>query len=263
MPSSVIPNLDGRMTSVRQWEIKQLEAEVDFSQLDSMFAQLEIAKLRALIIPEQAAVEGSGGTSSRNVASTFGDLFAESLISVKSEIDSQINRFMIPQLVEQNFGTNAAKAEIRTVGFEDSDLELSREIVRLVGQRDLLSAVDVGRLLDRLGVPVLTGEALARRQAEVAARPPVSEGAPFASFADDPDGIDGQLSLRLPSPQVHVAAPVVNVPPAEVTVNVPPAQVDVTVESPPPSTRFVELHRDRDGQLESATVTDGEEEGED
>jgi len=105
LPSDGVTSLDGdKVSTLRKWSLEQMKSEVDFTAMNESFDTLEIAKLRAMMVPEQAFLEGKGGTSSRNVASELGDAFEKSLAVVKAEIDDHINRFMIPQLLAANFG---------------------------------------------------------------------------------------------------------------------------------------------------------------
>lgn len=171
MPSSVVESLqDGKVTNVREWMIEQMESKVNLSGFTEQFEYLDVMKLRAVMVPEQALIEGSGGTSSRNVAATNMDSFQESQAVVKTQIDEHINRWIIPQFIETNFGKDAAKAEIVTTGFESQDMETMREIVQLIGQRQPLSMVDMRRVFQQLGVPTVSVKETNRRLAEEAAK---------------------------------------------------------------------------------------------
>lgn len=169
LPSGVITSLDERATNVREWEISQLQTKTDFSSIGDIFRYLDIQKLRSVMVPEQALVEGEGGTSSRNVASTFGDLFQEAQAVIKEEIDDHLNRWVIPQFVEVNFGQDAPRAEIVTTGFDTMDMENMRAVLQLVGQRKLLSVVDERELAERMGVPTVSRKEMNRRLEEAAA----------------------------------------------------------------------------------------------
>jgi hypothetical protein len=168
MPSEVVERFDGSSTNVRKWSAEQMEVKTDFSSINQQFEYLDVQKLRSVMVPEQALVEGKGGTSSRNVAATFGDLFAESQAVVKEEIDDHLNRFIIPQFVEQNFGPEAARAEIVTTGFDAADIETMKEVVRLIGQRKILSMIDEREILERLNLPTVSRKEMNRRMAEAA-----------------------------------------------------------------------------------------------
>jgi SPP1 gp7 family putative phage head morphogenesis protein len=190
VPNSMVMGLDDRSSNMREWEIKPLEGDPKFDALNQAFEYLDVQKLRALMVPEQALIEGKGGTSSRNVAATFGAAFQESMSVKMAEITDQVNRYVIPQLKDLNFGADAPRAELVAKGFDQEDIETMREIVRLVGQvsPQELNA-DIPAILDRLGVPRKTFEEV-QRQLEEAARiaqetlpPPTSqedigEGAP-------------------------------------------------------------------------------------
>jgi len=183
MPNSMIMGYDDRGTGLRQWEIKAMEGRPDFDALNTAFEYLDIQKVRAIMVPEQAFLEGRGGTSSRNVAATMGDAFQESMAVKMAEIVDQTNRFVIPQLVELNFGAGAARCEVVSKGFDPQDIDTMRQIVQLVGQTspDKLGA-DLPAILDRLGVPKLSVEDInrqieeARKAAESTLAPPTNEG---------------------------------------------------------------------------------------
>lgn len=172
LPSSVIMSYDERASNVREWWMEQMKSETNWEALNAAFEYLDVQKLRAVMVPEQALVEGKGGTSSRNVAATFGDIFQESQAVAKLEIDDHINRFVIPQFVELNFGPNAAKAEIVTTGFDPGDIETMRAVVQAVSNKEgsaPLSAIDFRELMERLGIPLLSHDAALAAQEKAAA----------------------------------------------------------------------------------------------
>jgi hypothetical protein len=172
MPSTVIRGLDERQTSVREWWAEQMKSEVNFDALMTKFEYLDVQKLRAIMVPEQALVEGKGGTSSRNVAATFGDVFQESQAVLMEEIDDHINRYMIPQLLEANFGPGGAPCTKVTTGFDPQDLDTMRSIIESVANKTGIDAlpVDERELLTRLGVPTMSAREFQKRQEEVAAQ---------------------------------------------------------------------------------------------
>lgn len=173
MPSDAVESLDGRSSQLRRWEAQQMEVRTNFDALNESFRYLDIMKLRSMMVPEQALVEGQGGQSSRNVAAEMGDLFQESQAVVKAEIDDQINRFVIPQLLEANFGPDGPGCRIVTKGFDPADIDTMRAIIQVVGQSEPGKLpVDFRELLKDLGIPTLTPEALKDyedKQAEAAA----------------------------------------------------------------------------------------------
>lgn len=192
MPSSVVSTLDEKATNVREWSIEQMKTSVDFKSIQEVFSYLDVQKLRSVMVPEQALVEGEGGTSSRNVAATFGELFQESQAVVKEEIDDHLNRWVIPQFVNLNFGADAAKAEIVTTGFDAMDIETMQEIVRLIGQREVLSLVDQRELLERMGVPLVSRKEMNERLAKAAAEAEASVPAPQDSVPNRSAGVTSQ-----------------------------------------------------------------------
>lgn len=169
MPSSVIRGYDERHTSVREWDLKTMETTANFEALNKSFEYLDVQKLRSVMVPEQALIEGKGGSSSRNVAEEFGNIFQESQAVVMEEIDDLINRYMIPQLLEANFGPGGPSCRKVTTGFDPADIETMRSLVGAMANKNgEIASVDMEGVLHRLGVPQLTHAAIERRLNEMA-----------------------------------------------------------------------------------------------
>jgi hypothetical protein len=159
LPSDAVMTVDDRALNMRQWEITQLQTEVNFDALEQTFQYLDIAKLRSVMVPEQALVEGPSGSSSRNVAQVYGDLFQESQAVVMQEIDDHINRFMIPQLLEANFGPGGPPCTKVTTGFDPQDIETMRTVIGGIVNKEGGSSslpIDFREMLDRLGIPLIS-----------------------------------------------------------------------------------------------------------
>jgi len=170
MPSSVIRGYaEDRPTNVREWDFKQVESTANFAALNDSFEYLDVQKIRSIMVPEQALVEGKGGSSSRNVAAEFADIFHESQAVVMEEIDNLINRYMIPQLLEANFGTGGASCTKVTTGFDPQDVETMRVIIQAVANKNgEVPEADMQEILRQLGVPQLTHAAIEKKLKEIA-----------------------------------------------------------------------------------------------
>lgn len=169
-PSTVVTGYDERTTNTREWQAKQMETTVDFQAIRGEFEYLDVMKLRALAVPEQALIEGKGGTSSRNVAAVGMDTFQEAQAVRAAEFADQMNRWVIPQLVEMNFGSAAPKAELVISGFDQQDTETMRDVIRFFGQTDPTTLhVDIRALSERMGLPLMSVEAV-HREVEAQAR---------------------------------------------------------------------------------------------
>jgi hypothetical protein len=175
VPSTLAASgLEEKGTTQREWEFKFLEPSTDVLQnINEGFNQLDILKMRAVWIPEQAFVEGGQGTSSRNVAGTMFEIFTESQKNKWEEIAFHINEYNIPQLLVKNFPefvANGGTCRIVGHGFAKSDLELLKQLIQLVGQEDPMRLnVDVPEALRRLDIPLRTPEQLLAEQNRVAA----------------------------------------------------------------------------------------------
>jgi hypothetical protein len=170
LPSDLHSNIaDDKITGVKKWEAVQIESKTNFDALDTTFKYLDVLKLRSMMVPEQSLIEGQGGSSSRNVAEKFGDIFQESQAIVMEEIDDLINRYMIPQLLEVNFGPGGPKAEKITTGFDSRDLETMRAIVGAIANKNgSVPEVDVREMLDQLGIPLLSWQETQRNLEKIA-----------------------------------------------------------------------------------------------
>jgi hypothetical protein len=176
LPSEVYEDNNGRGT-MRQWEIDFTKDSVNFEPFDDSFEYLDVQKLRALFIPEQAFLEGKGGTSSRNVADTMGSAFTESQDLLSKQIVDHINRFVIPQWIAANypeFLEDGGIAELVVQGFADDDRDFALQLIQLLGQqengqRELMKYVDIKRMLEERGTPITTFAEQQRREAEAIA----------------------------------------------------------------------------------------------
>jgi hypothetical protein len=128
------------------------------------FNELNIGKLRALWVPEQAVMPGESGQSSRNVADTLQSSIDEVAALEMMLFDHVINRYVIPDFVRLNFPDFKGTCEKVTRGFAQEDVTLARQLVQVFGQKDPMALhVDMDELLNTMGIPMLQGAALQAR----------------------------------------------------------------------------------------------------
>lgn len=166
------PHVDdmGNATNVPQWDIAYVQGGDAKWDFDRSFNYLDVLKLRSVWVPEQAFIEGEGGTSSRNVAAQMAEIFVQSQHNLMQEIDDQINRYLIPHLVLINFPEYAGKVTKVTTGFSSDDVDFMKQIIQLIGQTDPFAlGVDVRAVMARAGVPMLTPEQMAEERAQLQA----------------------------------------------------------------------------------------------
>lgn len=170
LPSQTYTDSQDRPGSIREWGIEELEVKGDMSHFVSSFEYLDVMKLRGLFIPEQALIEGSKGQSSRNVAAAHQDIMTQAQASDIDELDDIINRFIIPDLVKANFPESNFTAKKVTTGFTEADFDTMKEIIRTVSQQDatMMNSVDVGEMLERIGVPTITRKELLAQERKIA-----------------------------------------------------------------------------------------------
>lgn len=165
--------IDASSGSQREWDFKFMETPTEaLTVFDARFNYLNVMKLRSIMIPETALIEGSGGTSSRNVATQMGDMFEKAEKLEMDDIADDINRFWIPDLLTVNFPdfiNNGGSAQFISHGFKSEDIEFQKQVIQLLGQNkpEFLDQVDLTKLLDSLGLPMKDPAQFAREQAEL------------------------------------------------------------------------------------------------
>lgn len=177
LPSDTYESVNGP-TNIRRWEIDFTKDMVNFDPFDKSFDYLDVGKIRSLWIPEQSLIEGKGGTSSRNVAAEMDSSFTESQAVLSTQISETTNRWIIPQWLAVNypeFVAGGGMAEIIIQGFADEDLAFTQQIIQLIGQQEqgvekLLTLVDLQKVLDDAGVPLVDVQQQQQMQAEILAR---------------------------------------------------------------------------------------------
>ena len=174
--------------SVRAWDFKFLETPWQSLQgFDTRFNYLNVMKLRGVWVPEQAFIEGEGGTSSRNVASQMAEIFQESQALLMEEIDDEINRYKIPQLLIVNFPefvNNGGRAFKVSHGFRKEDIEFYKQVLQLIGQSSperIADEVDITELLRRMNAPLRDARVLERERQQLAAQQALGGGPPLVT----------------------------------------------------------------------------------
>jgi hypothetical protein len=155
-----------------KWKIEYLQPSADFDKLVRVLEYYDTMRFRSMMVSELAIAEGSGGTSSRNVAAETGQRTAESQIFAQAELDELINRYMIPQLADANFPELAdVPARKETQAFGADEAALAADLLRSYANSDADKLpIDKTALLRRFQIDALEGPALDRWQQELAAR---------------------------------------------------------------------------------------------
>lgn len=168
LPST--PYIDARTdapTQAKQWDVRFEYGGHNIEGFQSTFEYLDVMKLRSILVPEQALIEGKGGTSSRNVAATYGAAFADSQSVLMKLLDANFNEFYLDKLAFYNFGVEPGTYKKTTESFLQENADLWGEIMKALTAKDPLSAgVDVREMANRLQFPMLSEEDAARLKEE-------------------------------------------------------------------------------------------------
>ncbi len=169
LPGDHIVGYDDRPVAMRKWEISELEVHGDMTHFQESFDYLDVMMLRGLWIPEQALIEGQGGTSSRNVATSEIAFHKEASGALADEIDDEINRWIIPDLIATNFPEFKGECKKITTGFTEADQQTMQQALQWViqaGDETAQQNMDVRQLLDRVGLPLKSQQEISKEMKE-------------------------------------------------------------------------------------------------
>lgn len=156
MPSTLLRDpVTDQTSTMREWDIKELELGGNLEIFNARFEYLDVMKLRSCMVPEQAFMEGKGGSSSRNVQEGLGDIFTESQIVMLSQLCEHLTQYMVPDLVAANWPEYQGTVRIVPKGLADRDVTVARQVLGWIGQQEPLSlGVDTRTMLEDFGVPL-------------------------------------------------------------------------------------------------------------
>lgn len=186
LPSETLSGVDpDRPGNEPRWKVTTLDLNVEFDKLQSILSYLDVQKIRSMMVMEQAVTEGTGNTSSRNVVKEGGEQTRRMTVFTMDDLADIINRYLIPQLDEQNFPElRDSPATFEYLDLGDQDLELYR--IMLQGKTNAEPGeipIDWREVLERLNMPTLSQDAIAAKSREFEKqaegnRPPPTEAVP-------------------------------------------------------------------------------------
>ena len=175
-PSTPYSNYaNDRTTSQLKWTMEYVKNETDFDSMQGFLGYLDAMIYRALLIPEQSAIEGSGSSSSRNVVQNLSSQRDTSQIVLMRQImDNVIMKQIVAPAMAINMPWYEGRLEMKTLGFGQQDTDIVRQIIQLAGQQDLSKfGIDLRRLVDAEDLPMIGDAEFAkelRRKEEQAAQ---------------------------------------------------------------------------------------------
>lgn len=143
-----------------KWGFEELNVSDRSDVYHRTIEDLEIMILRALVVPERTV------TQDRAAVGTYiqAEVHAERMLdAAKAEVErfiEAVNKWLIPQLVEDNFGLDQPKCELEVINISEMLKAKLHNIVITLLQNDktgIISAhVDFVRLLESLNIPFVT-----------------------------------------------------------------------------------------------------------
>lgn len=156
MPSDTFRDSLDKLTNVKMWDFEYPESKTNFDAMMNFIGYLEASKLRSLWLPDQGLIEGQGSTSSRNVASEFGDQRQASQKSLMANIDQLIDEVMVKPIISMAFPNYTGSLKKVTIGMGDDDNDLLRQAMQLGGQQNFAQfGINMRRLAEAQGFPML------------------------------------------------------------------------------------------------------------
>ena len=167
LPSDVYEDFQNRTLNIPKWRIEYPKRETNFADIQQFMGYLEALKFRALSTSEGSLTEGSGASSSRMVVENMSSQRDSSQAVLMDQVVSIIMDQMVRPAMAINMPWYEGRLEMKTLGFGQDDEDVVRQIFQLAGQNDLSNfGVDVRRLAESRGLPMLDPEEMARRQRE-------------------------------------------------------------------------------------------------
>lgn len=203
LPGDFVTDFEGKVTGHREWDVRELEIAGDLTHFVESFEYLDKMKVTSLLVPDNAIRGGEGGD---NVEHTF-NIFKESEASEMEQIDDEINRFIIPDLIAANFPDRNVTARKVTTGFDDADLDTMMEIIRVVGQSDqnALKSVDFEKMLDTIGIPSISHDEIVRREQAVKDEIESYKPEPLVPIPGEQAGVDEEGFYVQPRERILLA----------------------------------------------------------
>jgi len=167
VPSDFYTDDMGRQVALKKWDMEFLKGGENLKAFMDSANYLDIMKLRSILIPEQALVQSPDQPSSRNVQTGYEDIFKQSLALEALENDGVYNAYVIPQILEANWGADAPEARKKTTGFDDDSMQLAVDLIKLAFQVDPNAMpINFDKLVKQANLPTYTAEEQKQREEE-------------------------------------------------------------------------------------------------
>ena len=191
IPSIIKEQLAGLTEATgKVWEVQLIEASGSGANFDERLTRADKLKVRAFGFPERAILEGLHGTKAE--AGAHGDFALLGIELLHTSIINQLNKQVVNQLIELNFGLEAVgKVYLTAQPLSDASVAMLQQLYQnILSQPDgfmhELGKLDIDAIRDRLNIPYvedgtdfeLADEALADSKLPVADPGATPTGAP-------------------------------------------------------------------------------------
>jgi hypothetical protein len=153
LPSEPYQNEDGKVTAQRRWSAEFLRGGENIKAHNESFEYLDILKLRSVMVPEQALVEGKGGSGSRATSGTVSEAFQDSQRMLMDDIDAAVFTPLVQYMAALHFPNPPAIKKV-TTGFLSEDIQFARDVLLILAKANPRGLnIDVRELVKAVGAP--------------------------------------------------------------------------------------------------------------
>jgi hypothetical protein len=185
IPSEPYQNEDGKVTAQRRWAAEFLKGGENIRAHNESFEYLDVLKLRSVMVPEQALIEGKGGSGSKNTAGSIGEAFQDAQRMLMDDIDTAVFTPLAQYIAALHFDNPPAIRKV-TTGFLSEDITFARNVLLILAKANPRGLnIDVRELVKAVGAPSI------QYQPHDATPPATKDLMPAAARGNTPPGAAG------------------------------------------------------------------------
>lgn len=139
------------------WDIKYLEASDRSPLFRNAMEYHDVQLMRALLVPERSLTQ-SEATGSYSMAEAHGSFLIERQEEILDLLVEAINLYVLPRLIEYNFGDTPFTARLVSGGLREADKELSKQVISALMSSGSMTNEQREWVEKRTGIPMPTKE---------------------------------------------------------------------------------------------------------
>lgn len=152
LPSDAWGEEEGKPSANYKWDVEYLQGGENVQAFINLDNADDVRMFMSLLIPPGAVIQAAGGLGSQSIAETLGELYWETQLIRKKELDRQFTDYVVQPMMDLNFGPGP-KAELVTRRFMQSDYDLLAGLLRIIANRQdifidtIFDLKEIGRIM--------------------------------------------------------------------------------------------------------------------